>query len=86
MTVDCGPVLGIALCKSAIQVATAARQNPPAVVSVRIRHPDAGDECTTALHPCRAADIVVDVQSGDVLESIPLVRSGPGWIPLSQIR
>ena len=78
--VDCGPIQDAALCQKAIDVAATAKLNPPPIVNASIRRPRPDDECTTAFHPCGPEAVVVVIQSGDTLQSVPLVRTSDGWV------
>jgi hypothetical protein len=83
----CGPVQQIERCQDAIRVAAAGRLNEPPVVGASIRHPRPGDDCLREfLHPCGPEEIVVEVQSGDAVEAIAVVRTSDGWILHSQMR
>jgi hypothetical protein len=87
VSIDCGPIVDRSLCLRAIDVALTAKVNPPPLVAARLRRPDAGDDCATGFHPCGPTDVIVELQSGDVIEEVPLVPTmGGGWARLDQVR
>jgi hypothetical protein len=79
----CGPITDLALCHRAAELAAMAKLNPPPVASVRIRQPDPEDDaCAEWANPCGAGTVIVDIQSGDTIQAIPLVLTGSGWVVL----
>ncbi|MEW5990735.1 MAG: hypothetical protein AB1736_05230 [Chloroflexota bacterium] len=86
MELDCGPIADRALCLKAAEVAATAKVNPPQIVAVRIRLPDEDDACRDWLHPCFSGAVIVEIQSGDAIEAIPLIPSADGWVRLDLVR
>ena len=86
VSIECGPIADRALCQKAVDVAATAKINPPPIAAVRIRRPNPGDECTEWFHPCGAAAVIVDIQSGDTIQGVPLVRTADGWVLLTLVR
>ena len=80
--IDCGPVLDLALCRTAAEVAAVAKINPPPIAAVRIRAPDPSDACADWPHPCGTDAVIVEIQSGDTIQEVPVVRSVDGWARL----
>lgn len=84
--VDCGPVLDLALCRSAVEVAITAQLNPPPIASAQVRRPRDGDDCLTWFHACGPQSVIVTLQSGDTIQDVPLVSTGSGWVRLDLVR
>lgn len=84
--VDCGPINDAARCAKAVEVAAAAKINPPPIADATIRRPRAGDDCLTALHPCGPDAVIVVIQSGDTLQDVALIPSGGGWVRFDLVR
>ena len=80
--IDCGPVLDTGLCRTAAEVAAVAKLNPPPIAAVRLRAPDPSDACATWPHPCGTDAVIVEIQSGDTIQAVPVVRSLDGWARL----
>jgi hypothetical protein len=81
--IECGPITDRALCLKAAELAATAKSNPPPVAGVRIRLPDPEDDsCARWVNPCGDGAIIVDIQSGDTIEGIPLALTGSGWFLL----
>jgi len=78
-TLECGPIADPGLCRRAAEVAASAKINPPPIAAVRIRLPDASDECASWPRPCGEDAVIVTIQSGDTLQEIPVARSADGW-------
>jgi len=38
------------------------------------------------LHPCGSEAVIVAIQSGDVLEDVPLIQSADRWVRLDLVR
>jgi hypothetical protein len=83
-TIECGPVVDPGLCRRAAEVAAQAKINPPPIAAVRLRLPDAGDECTIWARPCGDDAVIVSIQSGDTIQAVPVVRSADGWTLLKE--
>ena len=79
VTVECGPIADRPLCRKAAELAATAKINPPPIVDVRIRRPDPDDPCAEWNPPCGAAAVIVQIQSGDTIQEVPLVLSGGSW-------
>lgn len=86
VAIDCGPIVDRALCLDAVEVAATAKINPSPVARATIRRPEPGDACTTAFHRCDQASVVVELQSGDTIQAVPLIRSTGGWVRLDEVR
>lgn len=86
VSIECGPIADRELCQKAVDVAATAKINPPPIAAVRIRRPDPSDECTEWFHPCGAGAVIVEIQSGDTIQGVPLVRTADGWVQLTLVR
>jgi len=82
VSVECGPIADLALCRLAIEVAATAKINPPPIVAAWIRRSDPSDACTEWLQACGPDAVIVVIQSGDTLQNVPLLRSPAGWVVL----
>ena len=81
--IDCGPVLDQALCRTAAEVAAVAKINPPPIARVRLRASDPSDDCADWPQPCGPDAVIVEIQSGDTIQEVPVVRSVDGWAQLA---
>ena len=86
VSIDCGPIVDRPLCLAAVDIALTAKVNPPPLVSARLRRPDAGDDCRTGFHACGPTAVIVELQSGDVIEAVPLIPTAGGWVRLDEVR
>jgi hypothetical protein len=86
VAVDCGPIVDHALCLQAVEVATTAKINPPPVVEATLRRPRPDDDCVHWFHRCGPEGLVVEIQSGNTIQAIPLIRSDGGWFRLDLVR
>jgi hypothetical protein len=84
VTVECGPIADRALCLKAAELAATAKINPPPIVDVRVRRPDPDDPCAEWIQPCGPDAIIVQIQSGDTIQEVPLVPSSGGWALLPE--
>jgi len=78
-TIECGPIVDPGLCRRAAEAAATAKINPPPIAAVRIRLPDETDECASWPRPCTDDAVIVNIQSGDTIQAVPVVRSADGW-------
>jgi hypothetical protein len=86
ISLECGPVQDRTLCLKAVEVAATAKINTPPIDAVTIRLPDHGDPCATWLQPCGVESVIVELQSGDTIQAVPLVQTTNGWVRLDLVR
>lgn len=84
VTVECGPVADRALCVRAVELAATVKINPPPLVDARLRRPDSTDPCAVWPQPCGPDAVIVEIQSGDTVQLIPVVPSAGGWSVLPE--
>jgi hypothetical protein len=84
--VECGPIGDRALCVKAAELAATVKVNAPPIVDVRVRSAGPSDPCVEWLPPCGPDAVIVQIQSGDTVQSIPLVPSAGTWALLGNSR
>jgi hypothetical protein len=84
VAVECGPIADRASCVRAAELAATAKLNPPPLVAVSVRRPDPGDPCVEWPQACGADAVIVQLQSGDTIQAVPLVPSAGGWALLRE--
>lgn len=84
VALECGPILDRASCVRAAELAATVKLNPPPLVSVSVRRPGPSDPCAGWSQACGADAVIVQLQSGDTIQSVPLVPSAGGWALLRE--
>ena len=84
VTVECGLITDRSVCLKAAELAATVRINPPPLVDVRVRRPMGDDACAEWPVACGGNAVIVQLQSGDTIQEVPLIPSAGGWALLPE--